>query len=330
MSNTGIFEKGEHLDPKYDHLDKYVLTMYRAFWTPAIYEQGIRETDVPHFENNLPYIDQESIRRGITLISLVEDKVKTYWPTLVLDLPQTIIGDVGGVFGQSEVTHRRAYHSLTKALGVDLQEMMKHQELEGRVKYLNKHIEQDPKIIGKKRVLKKLVLFTALVERISLYTWFYYLMSYAHANRGLKTISALQSTTCAEESYHYSFGIDVINIIKEQYPSLWDEYLTELVVKNIKDAHKAELKLIDWVFEKGVPSHITKEELINFMNDNFNVVCKDLGLDLKFKVDADLFEDKNSWFNRKVFITGEPDFFADPVGGYASTEVKVDLDTFEF
>lgn len=327
---AGIFENEKHLDERYNHLEKYVHTMYRGFWTPAIYEQGIREVDAPHFNNQMSFIEQESIRRAIALISLVEDKVKTYWSTLVLDLPQTIIGDVGGLFGMSEITHRRSYHSLAQALNVDLDTLFKDNALEGRIKYLSKHIEQDPKIVGKKRVLKKLVLFTSLVERISLYTWFYYLMSFANKNKGLKTISALQTTTACEEDYHYSFGIDLINIIKEQYPQLWDDYLIELVTKNIKDAYKAEMTLIDWVFEKGMPNHITKEELVNFLNDNFNKVSIDLGLNLKYKVDEKMFEEKNAWFSRKVFITGEPDFFDSPVGSYSSQEVKIDLETFEF
>lgn len=326
----GIFTRVMHIDPRYNHLEKYVYIMYRGFWTPAIYEQSIREVDVPHFNNNLKYIDQESIRRCIMGVALVEDKVKIMWPTLVIDIPQTIIGDVGGLFGQSEVTHRRSYHSLAEALNVDIDNLNDNPALQGRINYLNKHLEQDPKIIGKKRILKKLVLFTSLVERCSLFTQFYILMSFAHHNKGLKTISALQSTTCVEEKLHYQFGIDVINIIKEQYPQLWDEYLIELVSKNIQDAYKAELELIDWIFEKGVPDHITKEEVINFLNDNFNVVCKDLEIDIRYEVDEDLFEEKNSWFNRKVFITGEPDFFDMPVGGYSSEEVKVDLDKFEF
>lgn len=330
QEREGIFTKVEHIDPRYNHLEKYVYIMYRGFWTPAIYEQSIREVDLPHFNNNLKFIDQESIRRCIIAVSLVEDKIKIYWPTLVLDLPQTIIGDIGGLFGQSEVTHRRSYHSLAEVLEIDTDNIGDNPALQGRIAYLNKHIEPDPKIIGKKRILKKLVLFTSLVERCSLFTQFYILMSFAKSNKGLKTISALQSTTCKEERLHYEFGIDIINIIKEQYPQLWDDYLIDLVSKNIEAAYKAELELIDWIFEKGVPDHLTKEEVINFLNDNFNIVCNDLGLDISYEVDEKLFEESNSWFNRKVFITGEPDFFDMPAGGYASEEINVDLDKFEF
>jgi len=328
MSN--IFEKTLHVDPKYQHLEKYVNIMYKGFWTPAKYEKQILEVDKPHFYNSMSEVDQEAIRRCILAVSIVEDKVKTYWSTLALDLPQTIIGDVGGLFGQSEVTHRRSYHALAEALSVNLDEISEHKALVGRVEYLNKYIEKDPKIIGKKRILKKLILFTSLVERCSLFTQFYILMSYAFNNKGLKTISSLQESTAIEEVTHYNFGIDVINIIKEELPQIWDDYLIELITDNIQIAYQSELNLIDWFFEKGVPSHLTKEEVVNFLNYNFNIVCKDLNLDLEYEVQEDLFNMKNSWFKTKVFMTTEPDFFDGMVSGYASDDEQIDVDNFKF
>ncbi len=325
-----IFEKTLHIDPNYQYLEKYVNIMYRGMWTPAKYEKLIKEVDTPHFNNVLSDLDKEVIKKCILAVSIVEDKVKTYWSTLALDLPQTIIGDIGGLFGQSEVTHRRSYHSLAENLNVDLDDINKYTALKGRIEYLGKYIENDPKIIGKKRILKKLVLFTSLVERCSLFTQFYILMSYAYNNKGLKTISALQESTAIEEVTHYNFGIDLINIIKSEHPQLWDEYLTELITENIQIAYQSELNLIDWFFKHGTPDHLTKEEVINFLNYNFNVVSNDLKLNLYFPVDDKLFEEKNIWFKIKVFMTTEPDFFDSPVSGYASDDEQVEIDNIEF
>jgi ribonucleoside-diphosphate reductase beta chain len=282
MQESNVFEKTKHIDPEYNHLEKYVNIMYKGFWTPAKYEKGIKEVDAPYFFNNMSELDRECIRRCILAVSIVEDKIKTYWCTLSVDLPQTIIGDVGGLFGQSEVTHRRSYHSLAENLKINTEDVSKYDALKDRIAYLSKYIETDPKIIGKKRILKKLVLFTSLVERCSLFTQFYILMSYAYKNKGLKTISALQESTALEENVHYSFGINIINIIKKQFPQMWDEYFIELVTDNIKVAYQSELNLIDWFFEQGVPEHLTKEEVVNFLNYNFNVVCNDLKLDLQY------------------------------------------------
>lgn len=325
-----IFEKKLHIDPEYAPLEKYVSIMYKGFWTPAKYEKGIKEVDAPHFFNSMSETDQEVIKKCIMAVNLVEDKIKLYWSTLPVDLPQTIIGDVGGLFAQSEVTHRRSYHALADALEVENENLSEHEALKGRVDYLSKYLENDPKIIGKKRVLKKLVLFTSLVERCSLFTQFYILMSYAFNNKGLKTISALQESTAIEEDVHYHFGLDCINIIKKQHPQLWDEYFVELISDNIKMAYQSELNLIDWFFEKGVPDHLSKEEVINFLNYNFNTVSKDLGLDLEYTVNEKLFNEKNYWFKAKVFMTTEPDFFDSMVSGYSSDDEQVDLDSFEF
>lgn len=227
-------------------------------------------------------------------------------------------------------THRRSYHSLAEALEVNTDSVEEYEALRDRIKYLTKYLESSANITGKKKILKKLVLFTSLVERCSLFTQFYILMSYAKHNKGLKTISALQETTAIEEVVHYSFGIDIINIIKKESPELWDEYLIELVTKNIIAAYKAELKLIEWFFEDGTPDHLSFEEVRNFLNDNFNTVCKDLDLDLSFIVDENMLEEKSAWFRRKVFMTTEPDFFDNAVSGYASEEEQYDLDNLDF
>lgn len=325
-----IFEKTLHIDPKYQDLEKYVFIMYRGMWTPAKYERAIEEVDAPYFFNKLGPVDQEAIKRCILAVNLVEDKVKTFWPTVAIDIPQTIIGDVGGLFGQSEVTHRRSYHSLADVLKVDNDDITKYAALRGRIDYLTKYLENDPKVIGKKRILKKLILFTALVERCSLFTQFYMLMSYANKNKGLQNLAALQESTAIEEVVHYSFGLDLINIIKEESPQLWDDYLVELVTDNIQMAYQSELNLIDWIFENGVPEHLTREEVVNFLNYNFNIVSRDLELKLAFPVDEEMFQEKNMWFKIKVFMTTEPDFFVSPVSGYASEDENIELKTFKF
>lgn len=327
---SNIFENGLYLNPAYQALDKYVLMMYRSAWTPAKYEKLIKEQDAPYYFNCMGEADQSAIKRCILAVAMVEDKVKIYWPSVHADLPQTVIGDIGGLFGMSETTHRRSYHSLLENLNIDPQEIYSHPSTSGRIAYLTKYLEVDPKIIGKKRVLKKLVLFTSLIERISLFTQFYILMSYAKRNKGLKTISALQQSTATEEVIHYSCGIDIINIIKKESPQLWDEYLVELIEKDIKESYKAEKKMIDWFFEKGVPDHLTKEEVLNFLNYNLEQVSRDLKLGIHFKYDAQMYEEQNKWFMEKISTAGEPDFFDNAAGGYASDDAEVDIDNFEF
>jgi len=321
-----IFDKGVHLDPEYDYLDKYCDMAYKGFWTPKKYERGVKKNDVPDILNKLTPRDRSCIERCILAVLLVEDKVKMYWPSIYRDFPQTIIGDVGGLFGQMEVTHRKSYSSLGTELGIDISQVSETKQLKNRISYLQKYLEEDPKIIGDKRKLKRLVLFTALVERVSLFTQFYILMSYSNKNRGLKTISSLQESTALEELQHYKFGLELIAIIKNQKPHLWDDYLVDLIQKNIRAAYKAELNLIDWFFEDGEPKHISKGEVINFLNFNMKTVNDDLGLGLRFKYDEKMYNKKNSWMMSKIISPSEVDFFDSPVGGYNLDNEEIDLE----
>lgn len=325
----GIFDKGLYIEPKYNFLEKYVNMAYKGFWTPAKYEKLIKEVDAPQFFNLMSYPEQELVKRCILAIATVEDKVKNFWNGLFQEIPQTIVSDVGALFAQMETTHRRSYHSLAENLNVDTSNLERFPILRDRIAYLNKHIEKDPKVIGKKRVLKMLTLFTALVERGSLFSQFYILMSFEKHSRGLTTISSLQQSTASEELMHYGFGIDLINIIKEEYPQLWEDYLIDLITKNLEVAYQTELKLIDWFFENGAPDFMSKEEVINFLNFNFNVIANDLGLDRKFEYDYDIYNTKNEWFMIKLKST-EPDFFNAPAGGYSSIKEEINLETFEF
>lgn len=326
----GVFENEMYLNPKYNFLEKYVKVAYKGFWTPAKYEHDIQRIDVPEFNNELSDVEQETIRKCILAVSLVEDKVKTFWNTISLDFPQTIIGDIGGLLGQMEVTHRRSYHSLTDGLNIDVSKLDQYEALQGRIKYLTKYLEKDPKIIGKKRILKKLILFTTLVEKCSLFTQFYILMSFQKRKQSLKSIAKLQRSTAIEENVHYSFGIDLINIIKSEYPQLWTEHLIELVEKNLKDAYDAEVKLIDWFFEKGTPDHITKEEVINILNYNFKQVCDNLKLNLNYEYDEQLFMEKNIWFTESTKAPVSPDFFDGNIGGYSDEKEDINVETFTF
>lgn len=323
-----IFKKTKHIDPNYEHLTYYIDIMWKSFWTPTKYKKNIEKQDAPYVLNSMGAVDATVIKRSVLGISLVEDKVKTFWSVLHNDIPQTVVGEVGSVFGNSEVVHAQSYRALADSLKLerDFEKILENPVMKGRVDYLQKYLEKTPDMTGKRLVLKKLILFTALVERASLFSQFYILMSYANANKGLKTISSLQSSTSSEELIHYAFGIELINIIKTENPTFWDDILIDKIEKDIIAAHQAELNLLDWIFETGVPGHITIEEVKNFLNYNFNTICGDLKLNLVFPFDRNLYEDRNSWMLNSL-KPSESDFFANPHGGYSSVEEEIsDLD----
>lgn len=324
-----IFIKEKHINPRYSHLQRYGDIMWRGFWTPAKYLKNILRMDVPYILNKMDKVSSIFVKRTIIASALVEDKVKTFWSFLVTDIPQTVVGEVGAIFGNSEVIHAQCYRFILQALNLteEFDNVQHIACMRGRIEYLNKHLSKTntPK---EKQVLKKLMLFTALVEMVSLPSQFYMIMSFNKANKGLKSLYSLQSVTATEELYHYKFGLELINIIKSENKDLFDEELKLFVEENIAKAHKAELALLDWIFEEGCPDHISKFEVINFLNKNINQVCEDMGVDLRFEVDEDYYEEHNAWMMQALKPT-EPDFFDNPIGGYSSIEEEISEEELE-
>ena len=325
---TDIFKNQGYLNPAYDKFKKFVDTSFKLLWTPAKYEKNIEEKDAYEYKHVLDEKSKSCVKRCILAVSVVEDKVKSYWGDIDKTFPQTIISDLAGLLSFQEVVHRISYHSLAKAIGVERDEINNHKVLLDRVKYLSKYLEEDPKVIGRKRKLKKLVLFTTLVERCSLFTQFYILMSFSKRVNKLKAISKLQISTATEEAFHYDFGLALIKTVREESPQLWSDYLQELVNKNIQMAYATELQIIDWIFEKGLPEHITKEEIVNILNYNFKKISDDLGLGMDYTYDEKIYQEKNAWFFLSTKSPVTPDFFDDNAGGYSGEKKEINLDTF--
>lgn len=324
-----IFVKEKHIDPRYAHLKKFGDIMWAGAWTPAKYLKSILKMDVPYILNRMDSVSSTVLKRTILASALVEDKVKTFWSFLVIDIPQTVVGEVGSIFGNSEVVHAQSYRFLMEALNLTnlFESIDSIPCMKGRIEYLSKHLSKTntPK---DRQVLKKLMLFTALVERVSLFSQFYIVMSFNNAKKGLKTLYSLQSVTATEELYHYKFGLTLINIIKSENAELFDQDLKEFIEYNIEKAHRAELSLIDWIFEEGCPTHLSKFEVINFLNKNINQVCEDMGVDKRFEVDEDYYDSHNSWMMQALKPL-EPDFFDNPIGGYSSIEEEISEEEIE-
>lgn len=329
MSKKNKFlEVGAYLDPRYNHFEHFVQKIYKGFWTPAKYERGVRE-DVKYVKAEMSNVDRSFISKSALCVAMIEDKVKMGWGIIGKRIPQTIVSDCTQLISMQEVTHRRSYFSLNNEMGISPEDALKYDVLRDRLKYLNKHLEKDHNINGHRELLKDIILFSALVEKCGLMNYFYFIMSYANANKGLKTMFDLQRSTAVEEELHYEFGLTLVKQIKEDYPDLWNNYLREYIGKQIATAHQTEMRIVDWLLEDGTPDHITKEEMINFINYNFNQVCKDFELDNIIEYDEGMYREKSSWMKVAMY-NSEPDFFSNKAGGYSFEEEFIDLDNFEY
>jgi ribonucleoside-diphosphate reductase beta chain len=111
-----------------------------------------------------------------------------------------------------------------------------------------------------------------------------------------------------EEDIHGNFGVEIINIIKQENPEWFDGEFETLIYSACKKAYKAECKVLDWIFETGELEFLTKETIQHFIMNRFNNSLNKIGMKSIFEPDFLLLE-KTIWFEVEITSTKEGDFF---------------------
>ena len=123
-----------------------------------------------------------------------------------------------------------------------------------------------------------------------------------------KGISNVVEATSKEEQIHGDFGIDVINIIKRENPTWFDDDYNVMIQDTCKEAYEAESKIIDWIFEQGeldfLPINVIKE----FVKNRFNNSLESIGIKKIYEVDEALLKE-TEWFDDEIIGTKHGDFF---------------------
>lgn len=266
-------------------------------------------TDIDDFKTKISDDEREVIKRSMLAIAQIEVNVKTFWADLYKRMPITEIGDVGMTFAESEVRHKDAYARLLRILG--LEEEFKHvveiPAIKDRIAYLSKYLD-GTRSKDNKMYTKSVLLFSLFIEHVSLFSQFFIMMSFNKDKNLFKGISNVVEATSKEEEIHGNFGSELINIIKEENPEWFDEEFEQLIDSACKKAYIAECKILDWIFEKGELSFLSKETIKSFIQNRFNNSLQRIGMKPVFDVDFSEIE-KTLWFDVEILSTKEGDFF---------------------
>lgn len=241
-------------------------------------------------------------------IAQVEVAVKSFWGDVYKHLPKPEIGAVGATFAESEVRHADAYAHLLEILGLnaDFEDVVKVPVMKGRLEYLQK-----ASVLAngdEKDYFKAIILFSLFIEHISLFSQFLIIMSFNKHQNLFKGMSNAVEATSKEEQVHGMFGIDLINIIKQEAPEWFDAEVRQEVKDSCHEAYKAEMKVLDWIFEDGELSFLPRAQIDEFLKNRFNRSIGAIGMSPEFDVDEKLLE-KTDWFDVEVLSTKHTDFF---------------------
>ena len=302
-----IFKKRVHLKPyEYPELYEYISAIRHSYW---IHTEFNFISDVQDFKVNVSESERNAIKNAMLAIAQIEVAVKTFWGDIYKKLPKPEIGAVGATFAESEVRHTDAYAHLLEILG--LNEVFKTIDqipvLNKRVQYLEKSLV-NARSEDIREYTQSILLFSLFIEHVSLFSQFLIMMSFNKHKNLFKGISNAVEATSKEEQIHGLFGIDLINIIKQEQPSWFDDAFDEEVIKICEEAYESEAEVVEWIFEKGELEFMSKAVVLEFIKQRFNNSLQSIGIRKIFTTDEALLKE-SEWFYDEVIATKHGDFF---------------------
>lgn len=307
LRERDIFARRQNLKPyEYPELYEYTDAVRHSYW---VHTEFNYTSDVQDFHVNVSEVERNAIKNSMLAIAQIEVSVKTFWGDIYKKMPKAEIGAVGATFAESEIRHTDAYAHLLEILGLN-DEFTKIKDIpviQGRMDYLDK-VSELAKTQENKEYVHAVMLFSLFVEHVSLFSQFLIMMSFNKHRNLFKGISNAVEATSKEENLHGMFGIDVINIIKEEHPEWFDDKCNEMIMKACREAYEAEAKIIDWIFEAGELDFLPAQNVKEFVKHRFNNSLASIGLPRIFEVSDALLEETD-WFDNEVIATKHVDFF---------------------
>lgn len=302
-----LFKKRVALKPyEYPELYEYVDAIRHSYW---VHTEFNYTSDVQDFRVNTTPAEREAIKRTMLAIAQIEVAVKTFWGDIYKKMPKPEIGSVGATFAESEVRHADAYAHLLELLGLnqEFEQLTNIPVIKERIEYLEQVISLS-RTNENREYVEAVLLFSLFVEHVSLFSQFLVMMSFNKHKNLFKGISNAVEATSKEEQIHGMFGIDLINLVREEHPEWFDGEMRENIEALCMQALESESKIIDWIFEAGeldmLPKHVVKEFIKNRLNNSLEAI----GFTPLFNVDEKAVEETD-WFDNEVIATKHVDFF---------------------
>jgi ribonucleoside-diphosphate reductase beta chain len=302
-----IFKPRMHLKPyEYPELAEYVDAIRHSYW---IHTEFNYTGDIQDFKVNVSASERDAIRKTMLAIAQVEVSVKTFWGDVFKHLPKAEIGSVGYTFAESEVRHHDAYSHLLEILGLnnEFEHIKEVPCISQRIRYLEKTIAS-AKSQDQREYALAILLFSIFIEHVSLFSQFLIIMSFNKHRNLFKGISNAIEATSKEEQIHGLFGIDLINIIKQEHPEWFDDEMSAHIKTSCLESYEAESKIIDWIFESGELSFLPKDVIKEFIKNRLNKSLTSIGENPIFEVKENVVQETD-WFDDEVIATKHADFF---------------------
>ncbi|WP_343672829.1 ribonucleotide-diphosphate reductase subunit beta [Chitinophaga sp.] len=304
----GLFDKRVQYKPfEYPEVLQYTDAINKSFW---VHSEVDFTADIQDFHAHLSIPEQSAIKNSLLSIAQVEVAVKSFWGNLYQHFPKPEMNGLGSTFAECEFRHSEAYSRLLEVLGYndEFTELMKVPVIQERISYLSAALE-NAKSNDKKEYTISLILFSLLIENVSLFSQFAIVLSFTRFKGLMKNVSNIIAWTSVDEQIHANAGIYLIGKVKAEYPDIFTPAAVKQVVDIVKLSIETESRMLDWIFNEGEIEVIKKADLINFMKKRADDSLQQIGIDPIFNVPAEE-SGKMLWFEEEIYSNSLDDFFA--------------------
>lgn len=320
-----IFDKRIEVKPyEYPEILWVMKAVREAYW---VVDEWTFSKDVHEYMVEMTEAERGIFTRTMLAIAQIEVAVKKFWGKIDELLPKPEVSMVGYTLAENEVRHMESYSKILEILGLEgmFKEVLSNDVMKGRASYLEKYLKKSSSNPKEAQILN-LMLFTAFIENTSLYSQFLLGKSYAKHRQIMKDVDNVIKATSIEEDIHFKFGIELILIIKREYPELFTDELYAKIKEATVKAYEAESKILDWIYGGDelpfAPRAMTEE----FLKDRFNQSVAALGIEPVFVVDENLLG-QTEWFMDEIKTYNRNDFFDTQSINYSKKTQAITLET---
>lgn len=220
-----------------------------------------------------------------------------------------------------EAIHTHSYTYIIESLGLDEAELFNmyreipsvHNKAAWSLPYTQSLA--DPNFMtgteeNNRRLLRDLVAFYVVFEGLFFYVGFVQLLTFGRQNKMTGTAEQIQYIM-RDESMHMNFGIDIINQIKLENPTLWSLEFQEEVRGMIREATDLEVKYAHDTMPRGVLG-LNAGMFVEYMHFIANRRCMQIGVKELFPGATNPFP----WMSEVIDLNKEKNFFETRVTEY--------------
>lgn len=319
-----IFDKRINYKPfEYPEILQFTEAINKSYW---VHSEVDFTADVQDFSSHLSENEKEVVKRSLLAIAQIEVAVKSFWGDLYHHFPKPEFNGLGSTFAECEFRHSEAYSRLLEVLGynAEFEKLIETPVIRKRIDYLSEalaHTKSD----DKRKYVFSLILFSILIENVSLFSQFAIILSFTRFKGVMKNISNIIAWTSIDEQVHANAGIYIVNRIKQEFPDFFDEETVTELKAIVSDSIQVESEILDWIFEGGEIDHVTKDNLLNFMKFRADDSLVKIGLNKLFFVSEYDYQPM-VWFEEEIFANSLDDFFAKRPVEYTKHDKSITAD----